>query len=106
MLKAAGLPQSMGQSAAVSLLDCFIERDELLLVMERPAQSMDLGKYLQIRGGSLDEREAKVRKLGGKCFRVSACLILFKSHWKSWLYQDEGQGKQETGKVHQLVVAK
>ncbi len=77
MLKAAGLQGSVGQSAAVSLLDWYILNDKVILVMERPAQSVDLQKYLQMRGGSLDEHEAKVRKLGGEC--LFACLTLFKS---------------------------
>lgn len=60
MLKAAGLPGSVGQSAAVSLLDWYILDHELILVMERPVFSKDLYRYLQAHRGSLDEHEAKV----------------------------------------------
>ncbi|XP_076601138.1 serine/threonine-protein kinase pim-2-like [Chaetodon auriga] len=60
MLKAAGLPRSIGKSAAVSLLDWYIRDQELILVMERPKSSMDLYSYLKHRGGSLDEKEAKI----------------------------------------------
>lgn len=63
MLKTGGLPGSVGQSAAVSLLDWYILDNELILVMERPVNSMDLKKYLQTHGGSLGESEAKVRTL-------------------------------------------
>ncbi|XP_070830234.1 serine/threonine-protein kinase pim-2-like [Chaetodon trifascialis] len=59
MLKAAGLPGSVGQSAAVSLLDWYIRGEKLTLVMERPNSSMDLDSYLRYRGGSLSEKEAK-----------------------------------------------
>lgn len=62
MLKTGGLPGSVGQSAAVSLLDWYILDKELILVMERPVNSMDLKKYLHIHRGSLGEYEAKVRE--------------------------------------------
>lgn len=70
MLKAGGLPGSGGRSAAVALLDWYIVDHELILVMERPVDSMDLHKYLETHGGSLDEREAKVQKLDGEGFCV------------------------------------
>ncbi|XP_044223363.1 serine/threonine-protein kinase pim-2-like [Thunnus albacares] len=60
MLKTAGLPGSDGQSAAISLLDWYALEHELILVLERPAYSLDLHKYLQINGGSLPEHEAKM----------------------------------------------
>lgn len=66
MLKTAGLPGSVGKSAAVSLLDWYILDQELLLVMERPAFSMDLLQYVRSQG-SLDEQEAKVQKQDGVC---------------------------------------
>lgn len=61
MLKATGLTESVGQSAAVSLFDWFILEDELILVMERPAFCKDLHSYLKAQRGPLDEREAKVQ---------------------------------------------
>eukprot|EP00064_Thunnus_orientalis_P000199 superscaffoldBa00000009_g199 len=60
MLKTAGLPGSVGQSAAISLLDWYTLENELILVLERPAFSLDLQKYLKISGGSLPEHEAKM----------------------------------------------
>nr|XP_046264019.1 serine/threonine-protein kinase pim-2-like [Scatophagus argus] len=60
MLKTAGLPGSIGQSTAVSLLDWYHLDQELILVMERPRGSMDLFSYLKFRGGYLDEHEAKM----------------------------------------------
>ncbi|TKS70356.1 Serine/threonine-protein kinase pim-2 [Collichthys lucidus] len=60
MLKAAGLPGSVGQSAAVSLLDWYILDEELILVMENPVDSMDLWDYIESRGESLKEHEAKM----------------------------------------------
>ena len=73
MLKTAGLPGSDGQSAAISLLDWYALEHELILVLERPAYSLDLHKYLQINGGSLPEHEAKVLRLCGGCFCVCVC---------------------------------
>lgn len=60
MLKTTGLAESVGQSAAVSLVDWYIFEDELILVMERPALCKDLYKYLKAHRGPLEEREAKV----------------------------------------------
>ncbi|CAK6967842.1 serine/threonine-protein kinase pim-2-like isoform X2 [Scomber scombrus] len=60
MLKAAGLPGSVGQSAMISLLDWCILEDGLILVLERPANSQDLFDYLQINRGHLSEHEAKM----------------------------------------------
>ncbi|XP_070774975.1 serine/threonine-protein kinase pim-1-like [Enoplosus armatus] len=60
MLKAAGLPGPVGQSAAVSLLDWYILDQELILVMERPLITKDLSMYLRAHRGSLDEHEAKM----------------------------------------------
>ncbi|XP_041811932.1 serine/threonine-protein kinase pim-2-like [Chelmon rostratus] len=60
MLKAAGLPGSAGESAAVSLLDWYLQDQELILVMEKPEPSIDLHRYLKSRRGSLDEQEAKM----------------------------------------------
>nr|XP_046264585.1 serine/threonine-protein kinase pim-3-like [Scatophagus argus] len=60
ILKTTGLPGSIGQSTAVSLLDWYHLDQELILVMERPKNSMDLFSYLKSRGGYLDEHEAKM----------------------------------------------
>ncbi len=87
MLKAAGLHGSVGQSAAVSLLDWYFLRKELILVMERPSQSMDLDKYLESRGGFLNEQEAKVRELDAEYFRMCVSLSAKKlclSHFFTW----------------------
>lgn len=62
MLKAAGLPGSVGQSAAVSLLDWYILDEELILVMENPVNSIDLWDYIESQGGSLEEHKAKVER--------------------------------------------
>ncbi|XP_072298386.1 serine/threonine-protein kinase pim-2-like [Eucyclogobius newberryi] len=45
MSRAAGGPDKLGQSAAVSLLDWFMLDTELIIVMERPFPSMDLLAY-------------------------------------------------------------
>ncbi|XP_061842896.1 serine/threonine-protein kinase pim-2-like isoform X2 [Nerophis lumbriciformis] len=58
--KAAGGPEAIGKSAAVSLLDWYYLDKELILVMERPVPSMELSDYLISRGGSMDESEAKI----------------------------------------------
>ena len=49
------------QPFAVALLDWYELPEELMIVMERPVPSMDLMDYIQARGGSLQEQEAKVR---------------------------------------------
>nr|XP_043884125.1 serine/threonine-protein kinase PAK 3-like [Solea senegalensis] len=59
MHKAAGEPESVGKSTAVSLLDWYDLGDKVLLVMERPVMSMDLSRYLDI-SGPLQEALAKV----------------------------------------------
>lgn len=61
MLKSTGLTESVGQSAAVSLLDWYLLEDELILIMEKPASCSDLFEYLIANGGSLEERQAKVQ---------------------------------------------
>ncbi|XP_072307433.1 serine/threonine-protein kinase pim-1-like [Eucyclogobius newberryi] len=45
MFRAAGGPDILGQSAAVSLLDWFELDTEIIIVMERPSPSMDLVTY-------------------------------------------------------------
>ncbi len=54
-LKAASLPRPVGQSAAASLLDWYILKDELILVMEKTAQSKEGKAFLKTHEGSLDE---------------------------------------------------
>ncbi|XP_054652877.1 serine/threonine-protein kinase pim-2-like isoform X2 [Dunckerocampus dactyliophorus] len=60
MRKAAGGPEAIGKSPAVSLLDWYYLDKELILVMERPIPSMELSDYLISRGGCMDENEAKI----------------------------------------------
>ncbi|KAI4905741.1 hypothetical protein NFI96_012692, partial [Prochilodus magdalenae] len=48
------------QPFAVALLDWYELPQELVIVMERPVPSMDLMNYIEARGGSLQEQEAKV----------------------------------------------
>ncbi|XP_071783218.2 serine/threonine-protein kinase pim-1-like [Centroberyx gerrardi] len=52
-------PDSVGTTAAVTLLDWFELPDELILVLERPVPSSDLISYLEARGDSIRECEAK-----------------------------------------------
>uniref|UniRef100_A0A8D0ANJ2 non-specific serine/threonine protein kinase n=2 Tax=Sander lucioperca TaxID=283035 RepID=A0A8D0ANJ2_SANLU len=59
MMKAAGGAESLGRSAAISLLDCYDLEEELLLITERPVLSMDLHRYHKAKRGFLPEDEAK-----------------------------------------------
>ncbi|XP_044058543.1 serine/threonine-protein kinase pim-2-like [Siniperca chuatsi] len=59
MLRVTGGPESMGKSAAVSLLDWYELDQEVLLVMERPVPSVDLLNYLYNNDGPLEEDQAK-----------------------------------------------
>ncbi|XP_071397805.1 serine/threonine-protein kinase pim-1-like [Centroberyx affinis] len=52
-------PDSVGTTAAVTLLDWFELPEELILVLERPVPSTDLINYLEARGDSIREGEAK-----------------------------------------------
>ncbi|KAM3842302.1 serine/threonine-protein kinase pim-1-like, partial [Diretmus argenteus] len=52
--------ESLGKNAAVSLLDWYQQDQKLILVMERPTPSMDLFDYVEERGGTLQEDEAKI----------------------------------------------
>ena len=61
MLKSAGQPGSVGQSAVASLPDWYILEEELIMIMERLTCSIDLRAYRETRGGSLDEHEAAVQ---------------------------------------------
>lgn len=61
MLKlTSGTPGTVGTSAAVSLIDWYDLDQELVLVLERPVPSVDLLKYIEVNGGSLQEEEAQV----------------------------------------------
>ncbi|KAM7373925.1 hypothetical protein PAMP_006613 [Pampus punctatissimus] len=51
---------SKGPSAPVSLLDWYDLKQELVLVLERPVPAVDLYKYTEAHGGSLEEEEAKI----------------------------------------------
>ncbi|XP_026169777.1 serine/threonine-protein kinase pim-2-like [Mastacembelus armatus] len=59
MKKVAGGPQSVGKSAAVSLLDWYDLDQEVLLVMERPVPCVDLLNYIDNNNGPLEEDVAK-----------------------------------------------
>ncbi|XP_032372407.1 serine/threonine-protein kinase pim-2 [Etheostoma spectabile] len=59
MVKAAGGAESAGSSAAISLLDCYLLEEDLVLIMERPVPSMDLHQYRKAKRGFLQEDEAK-----------------------------------------------
>ncbi|KAF3692530.1 Serine/threonine-protein kinase pim-1 [Channa argus] len=61
MLKlAAGRAESMGTAAPVSLLDWYDLGQELILVLERPVPCIDLDSYIGLKGGCLQEEEAKI----------------------------------------------
>lgn len=78
MQRAAGGPESVGRSAAVSLLDWYKLDKEVLLVMERPEPCLDLLTYLNDR--PLEEAKAKVLKPTGASFCVSGWRSL-----EAWL---------------------
>lgn len=61
MLKLAAETQgSVGTSAPIALLDWYDLDQELILVLERPVPSNDLFNYTKVKGGTLQEDEAKV----------------------------------------------
>ena len=60
MQRAAGEPVTVGRSAAVSLLDWYDLKQEVLLVMERPVDSTDLLHLVKKNCGPLAENHAKV----------------------------------------------
>ncbi|XP_058498826.1 serine/threonine-protein kinase pim-2-like [Solea solea] len=60
--KAAGEPESVGKSAAVSLLDWYDLKDRVILVMERPQPSVTLNSYLQSCGPVNEKIAKKVTK--------------------------------------------
>lgn len=53
-------PIGAGTSVAVTLLDWFDLDDELILILERPVPCLDLIDYMNSRGPTLQEQEAKV----------------------------------------------
>lgn len=57
---AGGQTGSVAASAPVALLDYYDLEEELILVLERPDPCMDLLKYVEVHGGSLQEQQAKV----------------------------------------------
>ncbi|XP_018549438.2 serine/threonine-protein kinase pim-2 [Lates calcarifer] len=59
MLRAAGGPRSVGKSSAVTLVDWYDLNQETLLVMERPAPSVDLLTYMLNNNGPMDENTVK-----------------------------------------------
>lgn len=59
MVRAGGGPETLGQHAAVSLIDWYDLTEEVLLVMERPLPVVDLYTYLEDNDGPLTERKAK-----------------------------------------------
>ena len=63
MHKALSGPESVGNFAAVSLLDWYYLDQDLILVTERPVPSEVLTTYLDSQGGIIEEQEAKVLKL-------------------------------------------
>ncbi|CAB1440665.1 unnamed protein product, partial [Pleuronectes platessa] len=60
MHKAAGEPVTVGRSAAVSLLDWYDLKQEVLLVMERPVDSTDLLHLIKKNCGPLAENHAQI----------------------------------------------
>ncbi|CAB1436700.1 unnamed protein product [Pleuronectes platessa] len=60
MHKAAGEPVTVGRSAAVSLLDWYDLKQEVLLVMERPVDSTDLLQLIKKNCGPLAENHAQI----------------------------------------------
>ncbi|XP_037609799.1 serine/threonine-protein kinase pim-2-like [Sebastes umbrosus] len=57
---AAKTSGSAASSAPVSLLDWYDLEQELILVLERPVPCMDMATYIWLKGGSLQEEEAKI----------------------------------------------
>lgn len=63
MKRAAGGPESAGMFASLTLLDWYYIEHDVILVIERPAPCLGLKEYLDFRGGTFQEQEAKVLKL-------------------------------------------
>ncbi|XP_015239538.1 PREDICTED: serine/threonine-protein kinase pim-2-like [Cyprinodon variegatus] len=60
MQKAGGGPDSVGEFAAVTLLDWYHVDQKLVIVMEKPPASMDLAEYVFSKGDILKEDEARI----------------------------------------------
>ena len=60
MQELANGPETVGKFATVSLLDWYYLDHEVVLVTERPVPSVTLTKYLDDRGGAIEEQQAKV----------------------------------------------
>uniref|UniRef100_A0A3B3IN64 non-specific serine/threonine protein kinase n=1 Tax=Oryzias latipes TaxID=8090 RepID=A0A3B3IN64_ORYLA len=56
----SGTSNSAGSKAPITLLDWYVLPHELILVLERPMPAPDLQSYIERRGGSLKESEAKI----------------------------------------------
>uniref|UniRef100_A0A3P9I2Z6 non-specific serine/threonine protein kinase n=1 Tax=Oryzias latipes TaxID=8090 RepID=A0A3P9I2Z6_ORYLA len=56
----SGTSNSAGSKAPITLLDWYVLPHELILVLERPMPASDLHSYIERRGGSLKESEAKM----------------------------------------------
>uniref|UniRef100_A0A3P9L161 non-specific serine/threonine protein kinase n=1 Tax=Oryzias latipes TaxID=8090 RepID=A0A3P9L161_ORYLA len=56
----SGTSNSAGSKAPITLLDWYVLPHELILVLERPMPASDLQSYIERRGGSLKESEAKI----------------------------------------------
>uniref|UniRef100_H2LUR8 Serine/threonine-protein kinase n=1 Tax=Oryzias latipes TaxID=8090 RepID=H2LUR8_ORYLA len=56
----SGTSNSAGSKAPITLLDWYVLPHELILVLERPMPASDLHSYIERRGGSLKESEAKI----------------------------------------------
>jgi len=52
--------ESERHSAMITILDWYDVDEELVIVLERPIPAVDLGDYIKIKGGYLQETEAKV----------------------------------------------
>ncbi|XP_065807451.1 serine/threonine-protein kinase pim-2-like [Labrus bergylta] len=59
MKLAKGAAREEGKSASISLLDFYDLDQELILILERPVPAVDLLKYIEVRGGSLQEEEGR-----------------------------------------------
>ena len=70
MLRAAGDQASLGQNYGVSLIEWFELRQEVIIIMERPENSMNLREFIHnFHNGKLSEESAKVNILTNKqCF--------------------------------------
>uniref|UniRef100_A0A4W6DW32 non-specific serine/threonine protein kinase n=1 Tax=Lates calcarifer TaxID=8187 RepID=A0A4W6DW32_LATCA len=82
MLRAAGGPRSVGKSSAVTLVDWYDLNQETLLVMERPAPSVDLLTYMLNNNGPMDENTVKV------CGHIFLGRVAIVMHSKGVFHRD------------------